>query len=134
MDLGWLYGVDLWVPQSDVKIAASTLLTVAALFLRGCQTLSGRLVVIFVFTALVELAMNSTCYSSRYRKTARGWRTAPRLSSPASLILPERPYSLGRYPFLGALYLLLENRVVRARIVLALCGMAAGRTYMGHWT
>jgi hypothetical protein len=61
VDLGWLYGVDLWVPQSDVKIAASTLLTVAALFLRGCQTLSGRLVVIFVFTALVELAMNSTC-------------------------------------------------------------------------
>ncbi len=65
VDLGWLYGADLWVLQSDVKIVASTLLLLAALFLRGCQAPSGRLVVGFVVTALVELTMNSTCYSSR---------------------------------------------------------------------
>ena len=58
----------------------------------------------------------------------------------APLVVASFPYPTraaifaGPLPFLGALYLLLENRVVRARIVLALCGMAAGRTYMGHWT
>ena len=76
--LGWLYKADLWVLQTaqvypsgflpavsgvfsffgDVEIAASAFsLLLAALFWCGRRAFAGRLLVVFVTTALVELAM-----------------------------------------------------------------------------
>jgi len=76
--LGWLYRADLWVLQTaqeypsrflpavsrvfsffgDVEIAASAFsLLLAALFWCGRRAFVGRLLVISVTTALVELAM-----------------------------------------------------------------------------
>ena len=107
--LGWLYKADLWVLQTaqvypsgflpavsgvfsffgDVEIAASAFsLLLAALFWCGRRAFAGRLLVVFVTAALVELARKlCLCRSSRYQRAACGWRTSPRSSSPSSLIL-----------------------------------------------
>ncbi len=150
--LGWLYRADLWVLQTaqvypsgflpavsdvfsffgDVEIAASAFsLLLAALFWCGRRAFAGRLLVVFVTTALVELAMialPAAAADTRGQRVAGGLRPARRRQVPLSL--PERPYAPGRYPF-GGVVRLSENRVVRVGILLMLCGIAAGRIYIG---
>jgi len=153
--LGWLYEADLWALQetqehpwnflhtvseifsffggAEVTVAAFSLLLVV-LFLYGRRALAGRLLAVFMATALVELAMKL------YLPQDPLPEGSGRAEDFAPLVVASFPYP---YPsghviraviLFGALYLLSDNRVVRAGILVALCGVAASRAYLGvHW-
>ncbi len=153
--LGWLYEADLWALRAGQEHASASLdvassvfslagslevagvallVLLAGLLLYGRRALAGRLLVAFVTTGLVELAMKL------YLPQAPLPQGAVRSTDYAPLVAANLPHP---YPsghmlrvviLLGTLYLLSRNRFTRAGVVMALVGIAAGRIYLGvHW-
>jgi undecaprenyl-diphosphatase len=127
-------GVLLSVPGGAEFSALGILALAAGLFFTGRRTLAARLLVVFVLTGLLELALKT------WLPTVPMPEEEARSSDPT--FIPELPYSFP-YPsghmlrsviVLGGVYLLWPNRLLRVTIVIALLGIAASRVYIGvHW-
>ncbi len=155
MGLGWLYGADLWAlrvaqePSSGLLdstmglfslfgsqelTGVALLLLLVGLTLRGRRLLAGRLLVAFIATGIIELAMKL------YLPQAPIPQETVRAGDHAPLVAVQLPYP---YPsghvlrgviVLGALYLLWRNPFPRAGLLVLLAGLAASRIYLGvHW-
>ena len=152
--LGWLYGPDLWALQmtqehrsgfldmasgvfslpGGMEVAgAALLMLLAALFLRGRRVLAGRLLVVFVVTELLELAMKLYLPQVPVPSNERFGDFAPLLVANLPYPYPSG-HMLRGVILLGTLYLLSRSRLLRTGLVLALLGLAASRIYSGaHW-
>lgn len=127
-------GVLFSVPGGAEYAGAAMLALAFVLYLTGRQTLSGRLLVAFVLTGILELAMKT------WLPTVPVPEDAARATDPS--FIPELPYSFP-YPsghmlrsviLLGAVYLLWPNTFLRAAVLAILAGVAATRVYLGvHW-
>jgi membrane-associated phospholipid phosphatase len=154
--LGWLYDTDQWVLRTaqehhsgfldlasnifsfpgGIEVAGTALVVLLAmLFLRDRRVLVGRLLVAFVATELLELAMKL------YLPQAPIPEGSERTEDFAPLLAIDfpHPYPSGHILrgviLLGALYLLSDSRLLRIGLVVALFGLAASRVYPGvHWT
>ena len=127
-------GIALSVPGGAEYAGAALLVLAAGLFFTGRQALAGRLLVAFVVTGLLELAMKT------WLPTVPVPDEAARSIDPS--FVPEVPY---QYPYpsghmlravilFGSVYLLWPNRLLRATILAILVGVAASRLYLGvHW-
>ena len=127
-------GVVFSVPGGAEYAAAAILALAFSLYFTGRQPLAGRLLLAFVLTGVVELAMKT------WLPTAPVPEDAARSTDPS--FIPELPYSFP-YPsghmlrsviLLGAIYLLWPNTLLRAAVLAILAGVAATRIYLGvHW-
>ena len=127
-------GVIFSVPGGAEYSGAAILALAAGLVFTGRRTLAGRLLLAFVLTALLELALKT------WLPTVPMPSAAARSADPSFIIEVTYPFP---YPsghmlrsviLLGAVYLLWPNRLLRAAIVVALLGVAASRVYIGvHW-
>ena len=128
-------GVLFSVPGGADYAGAALLVLATGLYVTGCRALAGRLLVAFVITGLLELAMKM------WLPTVPVPEEAARALDPS--FVPDVPY---RYPYpsghmlravilFGGVYLLWPNRLLRAAILAILVGVAASRLYLGvHWT
>jgi len=127
-------GVLFSVPGAAEFSGAAMLALAAGQFFTGRGTLAWRLLLVFVLTGLVELALKT------WLPTVPVPQAAARSADPT--FIPELSYSFP-YPsghmlrsviLLGAVYLLWPNGLLRAAIVVVLLGIAASRVYIGvHW-
>ena len=128
-------GVLFSIPGGADYAGAALLVLATGLYLAGRRVLAGRLLVAFVITGLLELAMKM------WLPTVPVPEESARALDPS--FVPDVPY---RYPYpsghmlravilFGAVYLLWPNRLLRAAILVILVGVAASRLYLGvHWT
>jgi len=128
-------GVVFSVPGGADYAGAALLVLTTGLYVTGRRALAGRLLVAFVITGLLELAMKM------WLPTVPVPEEAARALDPS--FVPDVPY---RYPYpsghmlravilFGTVYLLWPNRPLRAAILAILVGVAASRLYIGvHWT
>ena len=128
-------GVLFSVPGGADYAGATLLVLATGLYVTGRRALAGRLLMAFVITGLLELAMKM------WLPTVPVPEEAARALDPS--FVPDVPY---RYPYpsghmlravilFGAVYLLWPNRLLRAAILAILVGVAASRLYLGvHWT
>jgi undecaprenyl-diphosphatase len=122
------------VPGAAVYAGVAMLVLVAALFLADRRVLAGRLLVAFLATGLLELAMKL------WLPQAPIPEEAARSPDPSPILEISTPYP---YPsghmlrsliVLGAVFVLWPNRLVRVSILTLLVGVAASRVYLGvHW-
>ncbi|HEX2183206.1 MAG TPA: phosphatase PAP2 family protein [Rubrobacteraceae bacterium] len=127
-------GVLFSVPGGLEYAGAAILALAAGLFFTGRRPLAGRLLLVFLLTGLLELAMKT------WLPTVPMPPGEARAADPSFII--EVPYPFP-YPsghmlrsviLLGAVYLLWPNRPLRAAVVVVLLGVAASRVYIGvHW-
>jgi membrane-associated phospholipid phosphatase len=128
-------GVLFSVPGGADYAGATLLVLATGLYVTGRRALAGRLLMAFVITGLLELAMKM------WLPTVPVPEEAARALDPS--FVPDVPY---RYPYpsghmlravilFGAVYLLWPNRLLRAAILAILVGVATSRLYLGvHWT
>jgi undecaprenyl-diphosphatase len=118
-----------------VEYAAAALLVLAgALSLGGRQVLAGRILLAFLATGLLEIAMKMLLPQTPMPEESM------RSTDPSPIVEVEFPYpypsghTLRMVIVLGVLYAMWPNRFLRAAILVFLAGMAASRVYLGvHW-
>ena len=153
--LGWLYGADLWALRMSqsapsalldwVSVASSVFGAVEVsavafaalvgwLFYTRRRGLAARLILVLLGTGLLELLMK--LYLPQVPMPEASGRSADY----APVVAVEYPYPypsghmLRAFILFGALYLLSDNRLVRAGIPALLLALAASRVYLGvHW-
>jgi membrane-associated phospholipid phosphatase len=152
---GWLYSPDVLVMQatqgqpSDLLDALSRffsalgtlefalillLALVAGLYKSGRRRLARRLLVAFLVTGLVEYLLKQFLPVPLIPPgSARTEDFAPLVTVDHSYPYPSG-HALRSTILLGSVYLLSENSILRAGVVLALLGLLASRIYLGvHW-
>ncbi|MDP8949415.1 MAG: phosphatase PAP2 family protein [Actinomycetota bacterium] len=113
---------------------AAMLALAAGLFLAGRRALAGYLLVAFVATGLLELAMKLWLPQVPVpEEAARSTDPTPTLE-----VHTPHPYPSGHMLrsviLLGAVFVLWPNRILRGAILVSLIGLAASRVYLGvHW-
>lgn len=153
--LEWLRGFDEWslrAAQSDaserldaagtafsmlgsVEVSGAALIAISTgLALRGKGALAGRVLIAFLSTGILELAMKFLLPQTPVPESV----TRSPDPTPLAEVATPFPYPSGHMLraviVFGALFVLWENRPARAIIALALAGMAASRVYLGvHW-
>jgi membrane-associated phospholipid phosphatase len=127
-------GVLFSVPGAAEYAGTAMLVLAAALFFGGRRTLAGRLLVAFVVTGLLELAMKTWLPTVPMpAEAARSTDPSPILEVAYSYPYPSG-HMLRSVVLFGAVYLLWPNRLLRAAILMVLLGIAASRVYLGvHW-
>ena len=120
----------------DVEYAGPAMLALAAgLLISGRRALAWRLLVAFVATGAIELAMKFALPVPPVpAETARSFDAHP-------IVAVDYPYpypsghALRSTLLLGAVILLWPNRLLRVLALVLLAGMATTRIYLGvHWT
>jgi undecaprenyl-diphosphatase len=150
-----LHPIDVWVLRTAQRLASEGLDTagtffsisgaaeysgmaflvlVGALLLAGRRTLAGYLLVAFVATGSLELAMKL------WLPQVPVPEEAAREADPTPILEVHTPYP---YPsghmlrsvlVLGAIFVLWPNRLLRTVVLMLLLGTAASRVYLGvHW-
>lgn len=150
-----LYGFDLWALRvsrtrtselldgvgeffstaGGIELTALALLVLlAALYARGRRTLAGSLLVAFLVTSLVEVAMKLWLPQIPLpEELSRSDGHTPLVNIGYSYPYPSG-HMLRSVILLGVVFVLWKNRLSRTLIALALAGMALSRVYMGvHW-
>jgi undecaprenyl-diphosphatase len=118
-----------------VEYATAALLVLAgALSLSGRRVVAGRLLLVFLATGLLEIAMKMLLPQTSMPEESM------RSTDPSPIVDVAFPYP---YPsghmlrsviLLGVFYAMWPNRFLRVAIVVFLTGMAASRVYLGvHW-
>lgn len=151
-----LYGFDLWtmrVAQSrtsglldaiggffssvgGIKFTAVALaLLLVALFFGGRRVLAGRILVAFLVTSVVEVAMKLWLPQVPLPDVfSRSDGHTPLVAIDYSYPYPSG-HMLRTTILLGVVYVLWKNRLGRSLLAIFLLGMALSRVYMGvHWT
>lgn len=152
--LGWLHGADLWVLRTaqkhssdslddvlgvlsfpgGVEIMGVTLLVLlTGLLLGGNRALAGRILVAFVVTGVLELAMKHYLPQVPLPEIERTEDYAPLVVANYSYPYPSG-HILRGVIVLGALYLLSGNWLLRTGLLAVFVGIAVNRVYLGvHW-
>ena len=153
--VGWMRGFDRWslrelqryssTPLDNIGDTFSLLgdvevsgvffaVLLALLFLSGRRMLSGRLLVAFVVTSLLEIALKTLLHQPPLpTDTLRSENSPPLVEVTLRYSYPSG-HTLRSMFLLGAAYLLWDNKVLRAFILAAFSFMAVSRVYLGvHW-
>ena len=153
--LGWLRGADLYLLRGaqeytsaplDVAAGLVSMLgsgevsgaalvaLLAGLILRSRRALAGRILAVFVVTLFVELVVKLILPQEPLPPgVARGEDFAPVVAVSLPYPYPSG-HALRAVILFGAVFLLLENRLLRAGILVVLSGLLASRVYLGtHW-
>ncbi|MBA3389424.1 MAG: phosphatase PAP2 family protein [Actinomycetota bacterium] len=115
-------------------IGAALITLLAVLFVSGRGRLGRRLLAAFIFTGFVELALKLLL------PTPPVPEATARAADPTLLVALEHPFpypsghTLRSVLLLGAVFVLWNNGIARAVVVICLAGMALSRVYLGvHW-
>lgn len=153
--MGWMRGFDRWslrelqsYPSAaldiigdtfsllgDVEISGSFFaVLLMVLFFVGRRALSGRLLIAFLVTSLVEIVLKMLLYQPPLpTDTLRSTGGPPLVEVSMAFSYPSG-HTLRSLLLLGAVYLLWNNKVLRVSVLLAFSFMAVSRVYLGvHW-
>jgi membrane-associated phospholipid phosphatase len=114
-------------------VAVAAVALAAGLFMEGRRRLGSRLLMVFVFTGLVELGMKMALPQEPVPQDATRGRD-PSLLDVATPYPYPSGHMLRTVLLLGAIYMLWSNRPGRVAILVFFVAAATSRVYLGaHW-